>query len=46
MKLKVPLQGERLTLRNYDPADLAFHTQMWFDEENGKADIGSCIYKI
>lgn len=36
MKLNVPLQGKRLTLRNYDPADLAFHTQMWFDEENGK----------
>lgn len=36
MKLTTLLQGEHITLRNYEPDDLAFCTQMWFDEENGK----------
>ncbi len=36
MKLKQPLLGERVVIRNYTPGDLAFSTDMWFDPENGK----------
>lgn len=36
MKLKEPLTGKRLVIRNYKKSDLSFLTDMWFDEENGK----------
>ncbi|MBD5162668.1 MAG: GNAT family N-acetyltransferase [Oscillibacter sp.] len=36
MKLKQPLLGERIVIRDYTPEDLAFSTDMWFDPENGK----------
>lgn len=36
MKLKEPLTGKRLVIRNYKKSDLPFLTDMWFDEENGK----------
>lgn len=36
MKLKQPLLGKRVVIRDYTPGDLAFATDMWFDPENGK----------
>lgn len=36
MRLDAPLVGERLCIRNYEPADLDFSSGMWFDPENGK----------
>ncbi len=36
MKIEHPLLGKRICLRNYTESDLAFLTDMWFDEENGK----------
>ena len=36
MKRDQNLTGERIVIRNYEPADLNFLTDMWFDEENGK----------
>lgn len=35
MKLKEPLEGKRIVIRNYEKPDLSFLTDMWFDEENG-----------
>ena len=36
MKLKQPLVGERIVIRDYTPEDLVFSTDMWFDPENGR----------
>ncbi len=36
MKIKVPLHGQHITIRNYEKEDLQFAVSMWFDEENGK----------
>lgn len=36
MKLKQPLIGERIAIRNYARSDLDFCTDVWFDPENGK----------
>lgn len=36
MKIKEPMVGERIVIRNYRKSDLQFLTDMWFDEENGK----------
>lgn len=36
MKLKQPLSGERIAIRDYSPEDFAFSTDMWFDQENGR----------
>ena len=36
MKLKQPLVGERIVIRDYTPEDLTFSTDMWFDPENGR----------
>lgn len=35
MKLKEPLEGKHIVIRNYEKPDLSFLTEMWFDEENG-----------
>ena len=36
MVIKTPLSTSRITIRNYQKADLPLLTAMWFDEENGK----------
>lgn len=36
MKLGRVITGDKLILRDYEKADLAFCTGMWFDPENGK----------
>ena len=36
MQIEKQLTGTRILLRNYGKPDLAFSTDMWFDEENGK----------
>ncbi len=36
MKIKQPMLGKGICLRNYTESDLTFLTDMWFDEENGK----------
>ncbi len=36
MKLKSPILGERIVIRNYTREDLTFSTDMWFDPENGR----------
>ena len=36
MLIEKPLSASRITIRNYQSADLPFFTAMWFDEENGK----------
>lgn len=36
MRIEKQMTGSRLLIRNYEPSDLAFSTDMWFDEENGK----------
>ena len=36
MLIEKPLSASRITIRNYQKADLPFLTAMWFDEENGK----------
>ncbi len=36
MRIKDSLVGERIRIRNYEVADKAFCTGMWFDGENGK----------
>lgn len=36
MKLEQSIQGKKICLRNYEESDLAFLTDMWLDEENGK----------
>lgn len=36
MKIEQSIPGKRICLRNYTESDLAFLTDMWFDEENGK----------
>ena len=36
MKIRTPLPGQRMIVRDYTPEDLAFCTGMWFDPENGR----------
>lgn len=36
MNIKQDMLGARICLRNYTESDIAFLTDMWFDEENGK----------
>ena len=36
MLIEKPLVSSRITVRNYQKADLPYLTAMWFDEENGK----------
>ncbi|MCM1181934.1 MAG: GNAT family N-acetyltransferase [Roseburia sp.] len=36
MQIEKPLAGARILLRNYEKSDLAFSTDMWLDEENGR----------
>lgn len=36
MRIEKQMTGSRLLIRNYESTDLAFSTDMWFDEENGK----------
>ena len=36
MKIEKPRSTARITVRNFQKADLPFLTAMWFDEDNGK----------
>ena len=36
MQIEKPLSTSRITIRNYQKADLPFLCEMWFDKENGK----------